>query len=930
MAGIDLRTIADALYSVGGDNALDELVGSLTKILGVDYALVSQLVSPDTSCGHTLSYFADGKKTDNFEYDLAGGPCMNVQSREACTFNGNVQQIFPEDSGLKERGVEAYIGIPLLSSSDAPIGIIAVMNRTPLDDVESVRDVLQLFAARAANELDWRQREAELKHSEAKFRNLVEGSIQGVYIHKDMHLLFVNRAFAEMLGYESPEALMVDRSLLRLFHPDEHERILGFKDRRLAGQDAPSHYEVRLLRRDGTVVWLENNAHVIEWEGEPAFQSTNMDITERKWAEFALQRTTKKLEEAQRLAHVGHWEWDPDSKKSEWSEELFRIFGLDPEDEPSTSQDFMRNIVHQADRPALEREMADTLRTGNPYTTEFRIVRPDGEVRTVFEHSERYVPEETGRPRIRGVLQDITELKQAEGNLREISRRLELAQKQAKVGYWRWSFEEERLTYWSEEAAQISQYPLDTGLKNYEETLAAIHPDDRPRVEAEYKAADEEYRDFSLEYRVVHKDGRITHIREIGEVEHDGSGVPVAHVGFVQDITELKQMEEELRKSERRLNAFFEEAPAGLTLYDREGRYIKVNETIARINGTPAEAHIGKRPSEILPPALGQEIEEANWRTMETGGKLVNVEISAVIPTARTEVSHYVYSRFPISSPEGARLGVGAVIVDITERKRAEEELASLNAELEQRVDERTVALHAAQEELVRSERLATLGQLTATVSHELRNPLGSMRTSMYVIERGNESQDERLLQSIARVNRNITRCDQIIDELLDYTRIRNLNIHNITIDDWLGTFLDEQPVPEGVRIQRKFGAGIVVPADTDRLRRAVVNVYDNACQAMTGLARDNGPQRKLRLTVQTRIRNDRAEIIYTDNGSGIPEDKIERIFEPLFSTKSFGVGLGLPVVRQIMEQHGGGVEVDKKRSGGAKFTLWLPLEPGG
>ena len=102
--------------------------------------------------------------------------------------------------------------------------------------------------------------------------------------------------------------------------------------------------------------------------------------------------------------------------------------------------------------------MEDTLRTGDPYATEFRIVRPDGDVRTVFEHGERYVPEETGRPRIRGVLQDITELKQAEVNLREISRRLVLAQKQAKVGYWRWSFAEERLTYYSQEASDISRY----------------------------------------------------------------------------------------------------------------------------------------------------------------------------------------------------------------------------------------------------------------------------------------------------------------------------------------------------------------------------------------------------------------------------------------------------------------------------------------
>jgi PAS domain S-box-containing protein len=288
MAGIDLRTVSDALYLARGDNVLDELVESLMKVLGVDYAFVSQLIDQDTSYARTLSFFVDGKKADNFQYDLLGGPCMNVHGREACIFNGNVQQVFPDDRGLIEKGVETYIGIPLFSSVDGPVGIVAVMNRTPLDNPESVRDLLQPFAARAANELDWRQRESALKQSEAKFRSLVEGSIQGIYIHRDMQLLFVNRTFAEMLGYDSPEDLMDDRSLLRLFHPDEHERVLGFKDRRLAGEDAPSHYEARFLRRDGAVVWVENNAHLIEWDGERAIQSTNIDITDRMHAEDRL------------------------------------------------------------------------------------------------------------------------------------------------------------------------------------------------------------------------------------------------------------------------------------------------------------------------------------------------------------------------------------------------------------------------------------------------------------------------------------------------------------------------------------------------------------------------------------------------------------------------------------------------------------------
>lgn len=293
MADIDIRSVVAAVYSANGDDVLDKLVEGLVNILRVDYALVSKLTDNKNTRAHTLSFYADGKKADNFDYNLLAGPCETLLDGEACIFNGNVQRKFPDDRGLREKEVESYIGVTLFASGNEPIGIIAVMNRTPVDDPESVRDVLQLFASRAANELDWERRESTLRESEMRFRNLVEGSIQGVYIHRDMNLLFVNRAFAEMLGYESPEDLMADRSLLRLFHPDEHERLLGYKDRRLAGEDVPTRYEVRALRRDGGVIWLENNAHIIEWSGGRAIQSTNTNITERKLAEERIRSITE-------------------------------------------------------------------------------------------------------------------------------------------------------------------------------------------------------------------------------------------------------------------------------------------------------------------------------------------------------------------------------------------------------------------------------------------------------------------------------------------------------------------------------------------------------------------------------------------------------------------------------------------------------------
>jgi PAS domain S-box-containing protein len=701
-----------------------------------------------------------------------------------------------------------------------------------------------------------------LRQDAELFQGMFNQAAVGIAITgPDRKVVRANRKICDFLGCKPDE--IVGKLLRDATHPD-FLPLVDEQIRKLAdGEVESGTIEALYLRKDGVAVWGEWTSSIIRDDfGQPKyFISVIQNIDERKKAEAEAKKTREMLEHSERVAHLGSWELDLATFEERWSDEAYRIYGLEPQSIEVDGYGFLE-YVHPEDRERAKRAQDDAIAKRQPFSIEYRLIPSNDVERIVHEHAELEYDEKGNPTRLSGTIQDITELKQAEANLREVSRRLEQAQKQAKVGYWRWSFEKECLTYWSEEAARISQYPVGDSLKTYPEMLSAVHPDDRRRVQAEYKEADEQSRDFSLEYRVVHEGGRITHIREIGEVEYDENGAPIAHVGFVQDITELKQMEEELRRSEQRLNAFFEDAPAGLTLYDRKGRYIKANKTIARINGTPVEAHIGKLPSEILPEGLGKAIDEANQRTLETGEKMVNVEISAPIPVSRTDPGHSVYSRFPISSPEGEVLGVGAVIVDITERKQAEEAL-----------------------------------------------------------------RDERFVTAIQRVNRSIQRCDQIIDELLDYTRIRDLEVTRIDLDDWVGGVIDELPVPEGILVERLFGGGgIEVPADTDRLRRAIINIYDNACQAMTEQAPVAESGRRPHLTVQTAIRENWAEIIFTDNGPGIPEDEDGKIFEPLFSTKNFGVGLGLPVVKQIMEQHEGGVDVAAAPGGGARFTLWLPL----
>lgn len=308
------------------------------------------------------------------------------------------------------------------------------------------------------------------------------------------------------------------------------------------------------------------------------------------------------------------------------------------------------------------------------------------------------------------------------------------------------------------------------------------------------------------------------------------------------------------------------------------------------------------------------------------------ISLSAIVLGVGTAVSMFRSTLRQLDDMEIARKDAN------TAREQAEQsakELAGLNDDMAKINDDMASnmkMLRSAQDQLVKKGRMEQMGQLTATIAHELRNPLGAVRTSAFLLERKTRGKDLGLEGQLQRINNGITRCDDIITQLLDFSRSKQVVTTAEDFDRWLENVVAEEAskLPAAVSISCMLGLDhLSIPFDASRMHRAVTNLLFNASEAMVGNGED--PSRFTvahpEITVTTFIDGDNAVLSISDNGPGIAPENLARIREPLFTTKSFGTGLGLPAVEQIVAQHGGILKIESVVGQGARFAIYLPLQ---
>jgi signal transduction histidine kinase len=351
-----------------------------------------------------------------------------------------------------------------------------------------------------------------------------------------------------------------------------------------------------------------------------------------------------------------------------------------------------------------------------------------------------------------------------------------------------------------------------------------------------------------------------------------------------------------LRTSEARFRKIIERNPDAMLIVDRQGRIQFANPAAETLFALPRD--------DLLRCVFGFPIIAGEHTEIE----IVRPDNADIVGEMRTITIEW----------DGAPSFLTSVR-DITRRKIAEGELLRNSEKLEQTVAERTRELREAQDRLVRREKLAVLGQMAGSVGHELRTPLSTISNAVYYLAMVLGEPEEQIADYLDIIRSQTHRAEKIIADLLDFSRVKSLNRQEIRVVDVVTLVLEKYAPSDAIQVVIDIPGNLpAIVADPMHVDQVLSNLVMNAYQAM--------PQGGT-LTISAHNDDDMVAIDVSDTGSGIAPEHLDKLFEPLFTTKPKGIGLGLAVCKNLIEANGGAITVESKEHEETTFTVTLPLK---
>ncbi|MFZ5802827.1 MAG: PAS domain S-box protein [Candidatus Omnitrophota bacterium] len=558
------------------------------------------------------------------------------------------------------------------------------------------------------------------------------------------------------------------------------------------------------------------------------------------------------------------------------------------------------------------------LASGQPKYGIVEAMEARGERKIVSTNKVPYVNEKGEMIGIIGFSVDITEIKRAEEALWKSQQDLSHAQAVAHVGSWRLDMRRNVLT-WSEENHRIFGVPLGAPM-SYETFMECVHPEDREFVDREWKAG-LTGKPYEVEHRIV-VSGHVKWVREKAYLEFDEHGKFTGGFGITQDITDRKHAEEALRQAHERLVLAQQAARAGIWDWDLKTGELTWSPEFFFLFGLDPSSR--ESSFEVWKKALHPEDRAAAEAKIDQAIRdripLQN-EYRIVLPGG--EVRWISAMGNTLYDDHGQPKRMTGICIDITDRKKAEEILKRDKETFEKLVQERTDELFRAQTELERAKRLSDIGALAATVAHELRTPLGAIRIASYNIKQ--KAPGPLLEKHLIHIEKKVAESDQIINNLLFYSRIRKPVWEEADLFDLLEECIEAvkhgagEHAIEWVKNYENI-RGKVFKFDPFQVKEVCHNILINAVDAVSN---KNG-----RIVVGAGYENEGREVAvrFEDNGCGISRENLSKIHEPFFTTKTKGTGLGLTVCQQIVANHGGRIDVASEEGKGTTITVVLPV----
>ena len=620
-----------------------------------------------------------------------------------------------------------------------------------------------------------------------------------------------------------------------------------------------------------------------------------------------LRESEMRLNKSQEIAHLGSWELDIETNRLIWSDEVYRIFGLQPQEFATTYEAFLQ-VVHPEDKDAVNRAYSDSLQHGaSSYNIEHRIVRRQtGEIRIVHERCE-HIKDTSGRIiRSVGMVQDITSSKQMGEQLHTSSAMLQsvidtiphyLCWKDINSVFLGCNANYARLVGLESPEAIVGKADWDMPWTK-EQTEFFLSCDRR--------IMDSDTPEYHILELAIDASGQECWLDTNKTPLHDADGRVNGILVAFEDITDRKNAQDELQASENRFNLFMRYLPAAVFIKDETDRVLFANAYLSDMFGWSDP--VGKVTQDLFPPETAQKMHAGDRRATAAGYVRIEIEL----PDRNGQPRMFATHKFVIPVPTGKSL-LGCIGVDITEQKANEKTLL--------KAKEAAEAANKAKSEFL------------ANMSHEIRTPLNGIVGMLQIVQMSGPTPDQAEYLTMAQVSSQ--RLSQLLSDILDISRLEAGKIIIVEkefspaamckgVKDIFLAVSREKNLPLRTTLEPSVPKTLV--GDELRITQILTNLVGNAFKYT-----DHGEVTVTLTTLPGEMTNKcRLLMTVSDTGIGIPEDKLTDIFEPFtqadgsYTRKYQGAGLGLSIVHRLTQIMNGNISVESEVGKGTTFHCWV------